>query len=511
MNPRLAAVLLTLVSVSLAALGWLGLRLAEDARDQAMAERRQLAEDYLLGSLSSLNRVLEDIVLQLRRDLESDRPRTPASWRELARRRPLIKQGFELDASGNLVFPRVGSDLTQAEREFLLRTGSVWTSGDRVDQLDSQEGDAANRGWGWRMWYWGAGPHFLLWERRGDGTAHGVEVDRMALFSRVIAEAPGAEGEWSPLPGAAVELANESGELMYRWGGFERSEDDAPLSVAPLPAPLNMWSLKYYADLDSGEPTSRSASALMGLGGLGIGLIGMAYYFYRASSREMRHARQRVSALNQVAHELKTPMTNVQLYAELALQDWESDPSSARDRVQVVQAEAERASRLTHDFMTFTRLENGRRHRDPQEVVPDAIIERVIGTQRPRLNAAGIEVLATLDAPDIRTLDADALERGLINLIDNAVKYGSTGGRLEVSSVCDASGLKVIVADNGPGIPWRLRERIFDPFFRRDQRLEQSQSGVGIGLSIARRLARESGGDLRLLKREEGAAFELRL
>jgi signal transduction histidine kinase len=107
------------------------------------------------------------------------------------------------------------------------------------------------------------------------------------------------------------------------------------------------------------------------------------------------------------------------------------------------------------------------------------------------------------------TTDRDALEQIVLNLIDNAVKYAADGGEVTVVLTPRAgggAGAELRVQDRGPGVPVEHRERIFEKFHRVDDTLTAEKSGAGLGLSIARQLARGLGGDLRYAPREGGGA-----
>ncbi len=115
--------------------------------------------------------------------------------------------------------------------------------------------------------------------------------------------------------------------------------------------------------------------------------------------------------------------------------------------------------------------------------------------------------VALCGEPVVRRVDADAVSQIVVNLIDNAVKYAACGGRLDVSVAADGT---IVVADRGPGVPRRDRERVFERFYRCDDSLAAKSSGSGLGLSIARRLAEGMGGRLVCAARDGGGA-EFRL
>ena len=115
--------------------------------------------------------------------------------------------------------------------------------------------------------------------------------------------------------------------------------------------------------------------------------------------------------------------------------------------------------------------------------------------------------ITVAEIPIVRRVDGDAVSQIVVNLIDNAVKYAADGKQLDVRVAADGT---VVVADRGPGIPKRDRERVFERFYRCDDSLAAKSSGSGLGLSIARRLAEGMGGHLVCMARAGGGA-EFRL
>jgi len=227
--------------------------------------------------------------------------------------------------------------------------------------------------------------------------------------------------------------------------------------------------------------------------------------------RALHLAEQRVSFVNRVSHELKTPLTNILLNADLATDG--ADPRS-RQRLARVQEETRRLARLIDNVLAFSR-------RDRVEAKPVAssapvalrpLVEEVIETFAPSLERRGVAV-EVVGGEKISVLaDPDALRQILGNLLSNIEKYAAAGGLARITLSDQSGEVILLVSDRGPGIPQRDHERIFQPFHRLDDRTREGVTGTGLGLSIARDLAMESGGTLRVLSGvTPGATFELRL
>lgn len=313
-------------------------------------------------------------------------------------------------------------------------------------------------------------------EERLAASATDGAVDRVLLHDRPVASA--GEPDKTTSPDAARTLAT-------RFGGWQVQSWDARRTV-----------VSYRRD----RLALAAALALIVLGG-GI-VAGIAV------RRALRLAEQRVSFVNRVSHELKTPLTNILLNADLA-----ADGANARGRQRLarVQEETRRLARLIDNVLVFSRREV-----DPAPasgpVGLRALVEEVVETFAPSLERRGVRVAIEEKGAVSALADPDAIRQILGNLLSNVEKYASAGGSAGIAILSEEGAAVILVKDLGPGIPARDRERIFEPFHRLNDRTNEGVSGTGLGLAIARDLAVAMGGSLRLRSHAgPGAVFELRL
>jgi two-component system sensor histidine kinase KdpD len=211
------------------------------------------------------------------------------------------------------------------------------------------------------------------------------------------------------------------------------------------------------------------------------------------------------AVLASVSHDLRTPLTTIKALAH-------DIRISGDDRAITIEEEADRLNRLVADLLDLSRLTSGTLVVTPEinaaEDLVGAAVQRVSGV----LNGRRLD--ARLDPAEpllLGRFDFVHSLRILVNLIENAVKYSPPSGAVEVSARRDGDSLELIVADRGPGVPAAERDRIFEPFYRPPGRLPDV-GGVGLGLSIARRLAELQGGIVRCEPRDGGGSrFILRL
>jgi signal transduction histidine kinase len=237
----------------------------------------------------------------------------------------------------------------------------------------------------------------------------------------------------------------------------------------------------------------------------------MAVFFYRESNRELRDARQRVRFVSQVSHELRSPLTNIRLYAELLEDRIRDVDAGALEHIGVIVSESHRLSRLIDNVLTFARHGRGELVLRCSAADLGAVVAEVVDHHRPLLAARGVNVKAELETPLAALFDRDAVAQILGNLLSNVEKYAPDSGDLVVAAFHRGGECVVRVTDLGPGIPPAAQERVFQPFTRLSDRLNEGVSGAGIGLAISRDLAELQGGGLRIVETASGACFELTL
>jgi signal transduction histidine kinase len=195
-----------------------------------------------------------------------------------------------------------------------------------------------------------------------------------------------------------------------------------------------------------------------------------------------------------VSHELKTPLTSISGYAETLLGDT-PDAGTTRGFLTTILNNARRMQRLVDNLLDLAKIEAG--HWLPErEQVDVASVARETWTElRDRDTARSIEFEVDV-AGDAATVlaDADAIGQVLTNLLDNAVRYTSPGGRIVCRSRRDDGGIAISVSDNGTGIVREQLARIFERFYRSDPSRSRDEGGTGLGLAIVKHLVEAHGG-----------------
>ncbi|MDH4113710.1 MAG: ATP-binding protein [Actinomycetota bacterium] len=200
-----------------------------------------------------------------------------------------------------------------------------------------------------------------------------------------------------------------------------------------------------------------------------------------------------------VSHELKTPLTAIQGFAETLLGGALEDPKHSQRFLEIIREHAMRLGRLTDDLLKLSRIEAGKHEPQLHLVRVPSLVGSVVETSRFKAEPRNISLTVAIpeDIPPIES-DADWLAEVLQNLIDNAIQYTSSGGAIRVWASTGEDEVSIGVTDNGIGIPLESQGRIFERFYRVDAARSREVGGTGLGLAIAKHLVESLGGRIEL-------------
>jgi two-component system sensor histidine kinase KdpD len=218
----------------------------------------------------------------------------------------------------------------------------------------------------------------------------------------------------------------------------------------------------------------------------------------------------RNSLLAGISHDLRTPLSSiVGAASSLAEEPERLSEAARRELARTIYDEGRRMATLANNILDMARLDAGAVTLKREWVPIEEIVGGVLTRLRPRLEGRPVRTALPNDAPLVK-LDAVLIEQVLVNIVENALKYTPSGTAIEISAEFALSSVTVTVADEGPGIPPGLEERLFDKFYRASP--ERAQSGVGLGLTICRAIVEAHGGTIHAENRvPRGAAFRFTL
>lgn len=402
---------------------------------------------------------------------------------------------FVLDR-GSLSYPNQQGPLSKREQDWLKTVMPLAHDPSLLYSFNAKDEGELPRS-GWYIVNEAHEPVLIYWIRKEAYTI-GFRISYIKLLADVI---NAADFDFAP----ALLLLKENSRLLYQSRSDSIASGEALQSAIYLPYPLSAWRVEYYA-------RETGTAQLYLWGGLFLLLVLSAFTLimfrlYREYTRTARLAQQQVGFVSQVSHELKTPLTNITLYAELLKEELEDTHGEGARYAGVIASESQRLSRLIQNILSFTRTPEIR----IQALDVSQLIRRIADVFGPSFQAKGIAL--TVDAPGQVMIDSDVdrLTQIVSNFLNNAEKYAAAGRRVELAVEERSDAVDIRVRDYGPGIAEKEVRKIFQPFYRIGSALTEGVSGTGIGLTIARQLAETLHGEILVSHPRPGVCFTLRL
>ncbi|HEX2993258.1 MAG TPA: HAMP domain-containing sensor histidine kinase [Anaerolineales bacterium] len=215
-----------------------------------------------------------------------------------------------------------------------------------------------------------------------------------------------------------------------------------------------------------------------------------------------------------VSHELKTPLTSIQGFAQAILDDTADTPESRKQAAQIIYSEAGRMHRMALNLLDLARLEAGTADLKMSPVDMGVLLRSIVEKFAPQAAKAGVNLQLNIpESLPALTGDGDRLAQVFTNLVDNALKFTPAGGQITLSAVDADAEMETSVTDTGKGVPPEALPHLFDRFYQVDRsRAGGEKHGAGLGLAIVQEILQAHGG--RIIVRSEvgrGTTFVIRL
>jgi signal transduction histidine kinase len=239
------------------------------------------------------------------------------------------------------------------------------------------------------------------------------------------------------------------------------------------------------------EGTNQRLPLLLAVFGLTLGLVSVAIVQLR---RQQELVRLRDDFVSGVSHELRTPLAQIRLFADLLASGRLATGEQRSRSIRIINEESRRLTWLVENILHFSRSQRGAGRVAPQPVEAAPLVREIVDAFAPLARARDASFQVFADDGVIVRADADALRQVLLNLLDNAVKYGPPGQTVSVRLELRGLALRVSVDDRGPGVPWEERGRVWEPYRRLPRDAEGATGGSGIGLAVVKDLVELHGG-----------------
>ena len=309
---------------------------------------------------------------------------------------------------------------------------------------------------------------------------------------------------------AAVFLQAERGQLIH--APVAQAIKDERVLTAVREAAANAASKRALIEVEQGCTVTAGVLRYMV-----VPIRHAQTHYALVSIEDVTQQRVATAAMNsflaKAAHELRTPLTNIRLFVEESLEHCERDPAATSHCLNVINDETQRLDRSVAEILSVSQIEAGSFELKRDDVHMDEMLQKLQADHEAQ--AKEKRIAYEFDLPPKLPLlhaDRDKLALALHNLVGNALKYTLDGGRVVVSAQVDKGWLTVAVTDTGIGIDAAEVDKVFEKFYRSKNPLAASVKGSGLGLPIAREIARLHGGDV-MLESElgKGSTFTLTL
>ena len=286
-------------------------------------------------------------------------------------------------------------------------------------------------------------------------------------------------------------VASEIGEVLPHWEAALYLASPTALAESAR----GLWRTLAF--------TIAGAVALIALGG---------WLVVADARRQLALAQQKTDFVSNVSHELKTPLTSIRMFAEL-MHDRPQPAEKQSQYLRIITAETERLTRLINNVLDFAKIGRKQKRFEKKPIDLHAIVARVWESQELHLREAGFATRWEAAPGPYPVLgDDDALAQVLVNLLSNAEKYSNGNKEVELHTWLDGDWVNISVLDRGMGVPNGDEKKIFEAFYRAHDSLASGIQGSGLGLTLAQRIVREHGGEIKLEHREGGGSrFTLRM
>ncbi len=214
-------------------------------------------------------------------------------------------------------------------------------------------------------------------------------------------------------------------------------------------------------------------------------------------TRLRRLERARSDFVDNVSHEIRTPITSIKGYAETLLDGALEDAEEARHFLGIIVRQSDRLNALVNDILALSTMERASDEQQARFELASVceVIEAAVQTCAPKADEKKIRIEVACQALTA-TFSPPLLEQAMVNLLDNAIKYSDPGGEIRIEAVKAGESVRIRVADHGCGIPSEHLARLFERFYRVDKARSRTLGGTGLGLAIVKHIARVHGGNV---------------
>lgn len=308
-------------------------------------------------------------------------------------------------------------------------------------------------------------------------------------------------------------IVNENNQDLISENEDLISDKSLALTFRTLPLPIKI--LASYPEIEAIEKSTRREIFFYGvlLSVIVVLMLLGAVLIARDISRESETNRLKTEFVNNISHELKTPLTLIRLYGETLMLKENLTDDEKKESYEIITKESERLSHLINNVLDFSRIEMGRKEFDFRKGYFQDVILDTLESYRYHLEKKGFTILSDIatDIPEMN-FDGEAIASVLINLLSNAMKFSPKEKEVNVRLFRDNGNAVIEIADKGIGIPKEEIPKIFERFYQADNKTTSEANGSGLGLTLVKHIVEAHGGTIEVESEiGKGSAFTVRI
>ncbi len=299
--------------------------------------------------------------------------------------------------------------------------------------------------------------------------------------------------------------------------GDKASIVSEPVAKQSLRDPLDFWELEIFPTLEN--PLLSGSNRWLYAKLWGIFLLWLVIIFGAGVAlysllKQRRLSLQKTTFISSITHELKTPLTSIKMFSDILSKNANlKKDTEAQKYLDIIKTESNRLAQLVDNVLDFAKIERGVKQYHFEYEEPEAVIRSVVDTFQYQANIHGVPIELNLESPMPEVfVDRNAVSQALINLISNAIKYSPNKQKITIEAAKNGQFVNISVVDHGLGIEKKYLNRIFDDYFRINEKSSENIAGTGLGLPLVKRIAEAHGGSVAVESEYgKGSTFTLKL
>lgn len=349
--------------------------------------------------------------------------------------------------------------------------------------------------------------NLIFWKKLANGMIAGCMVNSAQLKDEILGILPNLYSSARIL----TVLDDKGRPIIEPVAGRPLSYWKKPYVSVELSEILPRWEVAAYVTDPQAVISQARLSAYiawMFIFILFVSIVLGGAFILRSLRSQILLAQQKTTFVSNVSHELKTPLTSIRMFAEILKEKRQPDETKKQKYLEIMVSETERLTKLINNVLDFSRMENGKKTYDMKEIEIIPLTRDVFDSQKARLEQNGFKTNFVAPRENIIVnADEEAIKQAIINLLSNAEKYSFDSKEIDMDIVAGDSRVSIDIRDKGIGVPSGEAKNIFKEFYRVDDSLTSKVKGTGLGLTIARRLIQDQGGDIVYLPAEDGGSI----